>query len=391
MESLKWCLLVAVALLCQFGLAPCQEGVKTWRKGGVKGGHEPAANGTQMVDAAELGQNQTGSMVDLHRSNESVSALDRFLNKTKAQMPAGVCFEEVPIASLLSHYHRGNVPVGNASDPSLSRVHVCCAGYERNVYNFRKCEPICTEPCLNGLCVAPDTCECYPDFVRNSRGRCVPTCPIGCDHGECQPGTNVCQCHEGYELDRNDRKLCVPRCTGGCGEAGRCVDVERCECDEGFEFHPHQKCAPRCADGCGNGKCVAPGVCECDVGYAWRDTGCKPICSPMLFGCLHGTCVAPETCSCNPGYILSVVGQCMPVCDKPCLHGDCTGRNVCTCDWGYENDAANPFHCIPHCPNGCRNGVCSGPNMCLCNDGYVKDRSLKGSQACVRRYDSVKS
>lgn len=43
------------------------------------------------------------------------------------------------------------------------------------------------------------------------------------------------------------------------------------------------------------------------------------------------------------------------------------------------------FRCIAHCPNGCPNGVCSAPSFCLCNIGFVKDRSVRGSQACVPR------
>uniref|UniRef100_A0A182IK66 EGF-like domain-containing protein n=1 Tax=Anopheles atroparvus TaxID=41427 RepID=A0A182IK66_ANOAO len=393
MESFKWCLLVTVALTCQFGLAPGQEGVKTWRKGGgVKGSHDPSGlpgNGSGVPMEAlgsvlKPGQNQTS--MDLHRSNESLSAFDRFMNKTVGEIPTGVCVKEVPTVSLLKDNHRGDVPLGNGTNPSLSRVHVCCPGYERNVHNFRKCDPVCTEPCQNGLCVRPDTCECYPDFVRNQRGKCVPTCPIGCDHGDCEVGTGVCRCHEGYQLEQPGGKLCVPKCTGGCGD-GRCVDVERCECGNGYEFDPLIKCAPKCVGGCQGGKCVAPNVCACDAGYEKTDEGCEPICSS---GCFHGVCTAPETCTCKPGYKLSE-GQCTATCDQPCLNGECTGPNVCSCKRGYTIDEVNPFHCIAHCPGGCPNGVCSGPNMCLCNAGYVKDRSLKGSQACVKRSDAVKA
>lgn len=49
----------------------------------------------------------------------------------------------------------------------------------RNEHNFRKCDPICHEQCINGICVSPDKCECYPDHVRNFGGFCLPTCPIG--------------------------------------------------------------------------------------------------------------------------------------------------------------------------------------------------------------------
>uniref|UniRef100_A0A6E8W8Z9 EGF-like domain-containing protein n=2 Tax=Anopheles coluzzii TaxID=1518534 RepID=A0A6E8W8Z9_ANOCL len=389
MERLKWCILVGLAFVCQFGLAPGQEGVKTaWRKGGgvQVASHDVTIANQSFVEMAEPGRQTNTTVMSLQRSNESMSALDRFMNKTKGHIPAGVCFEEVPTVSLLKYNPRGDVPAGNGSNPSLSRIQVCCPGYERNVHNFRKCEPVCEDPCLNGLCVGPNTCECYPDFVRNGQGRCVPTCPIGCDHGECVVGTGECRCKEGYELDPTTKKFCVPHCTGGCG-VGRCVDVERCECGEGYKFDPKLKCAPHCEGGCLNGRCVEPGVCRCEAGYEMSEMGCEPICSN---GCFHGVCTAPETCSCKPGY-QKVGDHCTATCDRPCLNGECTGPNVCSCNRGYILDEANPFHCIAHCPNGCPNGVCSGPNMCLCNAGYVKDRSLKGSQACIKRFDGVKS
>ncbi|EAA14483.5 AGAP009762-PA [Anopheles gambiae str. PEST] len=385
MERLKWCILVGLAFVCQFGLAPGQEGVKTaWRKGGgvQVASHDVTIANQSFVEMAEPGRQTNTTVMSLQRSNESMSALDRFMNKTKGHIPAGVCFEEVPTVSLLKYNPRGDVPAGNGSNPSLSRIQVCCPGYERNVHNFRKCEPVCEDPCLNGLCVGPNTCECYPDFVRNGQGRCVPTCPIGCDHGECVVGTGECRCKEGYELDPTTKKFCVPHCTGGCG-VGRCVDVERCECGEGYKFDPKLKCAPHCEGGCFNGHCVEPGVCRCEAGYEMSEMGCEPICSN---GCFHGVCTAPETCSCKPGY-QKVGDQCTATCDRPCLNGECTGPNVCSCNRGYILDEANPFHCIAHCPNGCPNGVCSGPNMCLCNAGY---RVTVIDQPCCKGYKRVK-
>lgn len=322
----------------------------------------------------------TVDMVNLHRANESQSALDRFMNKTKGVIAKGVCFDEVPTITLVKPQN-GQIPAGNGSDPSLSRVQVCCKGYERNVHNFRKCDPICEEPCYNGLCVGPNTCACYPEFVNNHQGKCVPTCPIGCDNGECNLELRVCVCKDGYELDET-HKFCVPSCTGGCG-AGRCVGVEKCECNEGYGQDEDGKCVPSCEGGCGSGVCIAPGVCQCKPGYEKTEAGCEPICSD---GCFNGVCSAPETCTCKPGYKMGLSGnKCDATCEQPCLNGVCTGPNTCSCNRGYILDDTNVFKCLAHCPNGCPNGVCSGPNMCLCNAGFIKDRSLKGSQACVKR------
>ncbi|XP_055632768.1 fibrillin-1-like [Toxorhynchites rutilus septentrionalis] len=364
-------LLSFLVLTSGFGAILGQDGVKTRPINGVKGA--PMVMNKTIVEDPPGGATLMG---DLHRANESQSALDKFLNTTK--VPTGICFKEVPTVSLVKS---GEIPAGNGSDPSLSRVQVCCEGYERNVHNFRKCDPVCEEPCFNGLCVGPNKCTCYPDFVNNLQGKCVPTCPIGCDNGECNLQTKVCDCKEGFELDKG-RQFCVPKCTGGCG-AGRCVAVEKCECDQGYEIDEDGKCVPKCQQGCVNGECIAPEVCQCRPGYERTDDECEPVCSN---GCFNGICTAPETCTCKPGYKMGPAGnKCEHSCDRPCMNGDCTGPNVCTCHRGYILDELKPYKCLPHCPNGCPNGVCSGPNMCLCNAGYIKDRSLKGSQACVKR------
>lgn len=56
---------------------------------------------------------------------------------------------------------------------------MCCQGYQRDAHILRKCNPICTTECINGICFAPNECICYPDHVKNLADFCVPTCPIG--------------------------------------------------------------------------------------------------------------------------------------------------------------------------------------------------------------------
>lgn len=65
------------------------------------------------------------------------------------------------------------------SNPTLSRITVCCQGYQRNAHIFRKCDPICENECINGICYSPNECICYPNHLKNLAGYCVPTCPIG--------------------------------------------------------------------------------------------------------------------------------------------------------------------------------------------------------------------
>lgn len=109
------------------------------------------------------------------------------------------------------------------SQPHLSRVRSCCRGYIRNIHNFYKCDPVCTQECVNALCTAPDTCTCFPDHIKNRAGFCIPTCPIGCQNGQCSGGE--CLCKQGYTLDSQSGQFCVPTCQENCGGIGKQLSV----------------------------------------------------------------------------------------------------------------------------------------------------------------------
>lgn len=235
------------------------------------------------------------------------------------------------------------------STPSLSIIQVCCEGYQRNIYNFRKCDPICRNECVNGYCAAPDTCVCFPDHVINFGGFCIPTCPIMCGNGFCNR-YNTCTCKDGYDLEPNG-KFCFPKCLNGCFN-GNCTAPEECTCNKGFTISSTGKCEAYCSQGCKHGDCVGPDVCSCHKGYEKVNNICQPICSRcaslhfyiifneilmfkniwniwniFLRGCSNGICVAPELCQCTGnGWSLDASGsQCVASCDKPCLNGVCTG------------------------------------------------------------------
>lgn len=179
----------------------------------------------------------------------------------------------------------------------MSRIHVCCEGYQRHPHIFRKCTPICSQECGNGICVAPNRCQCYPDHVPNLAGYCVVTCPspTGCFNGECE--SNVCKCKPGYQLEPN-RKFCIPQCSQGCLHGirplhswsffvlserfpsiiGNCTEPEVCKCNAGYELI-QGKCTPICDGGCEFGECVAPGQCSCLAGYRKSNGRCEPICT----------------------------------------------------------------------------------------------------------------
>ncbi|XP_018787451.1 PREDICTED: uncharacterized protein LOC108968120 [Bactrocera latifrons] len=89
----------------------------------------------------------------------SPSDRDNFILETKSVMASGICYKEV---------------LGEASEPTLKlqTISYCCPGYRRDLQSSAMhCEPICSEDCTNGICTAPDVCECYPGYTR-AGGRC---------------------------------------------------------------------------------------------------------------------------------------------------------------------------------------------------------------------------
>ncbi|XP_037957735.1 fibrillin-2 [Teleopsis dalmanni] len=298
-----------------------------------------------------------------------------FINKTRSAMASGVCYKEVPTSSLVSDDRR--IPVGNGTTPAMSKIQICCDGYERNPHVYKRCDPICKDDCPNGICTAPNTCVCMPGHVRNYDDKCISTCPIGCGNGICE-SDNECKCKPGYTIEPVNRKFCIPKCEPAC-QHGTCVGPNKCDCFEGFRLTAAGACEPKC-DNCENGHCTAPGFCSCNTGYLKVAGICEPVCA---LGCNKGRCAAPDVCECPNGFELDRSGaNCVPHCELPCLNGVCDGANTCACNPGYILDEQQKNVCKPHCAQGCPNGYCTQPNFCVCKPGYIKS-GIKGRQTCV--------
>lgn len=362
-------LLVGLALMPYLAMAQ----IKT--KQPVSGSLVQIINATSSLQQSG---NLTNSSAPAVNSNIQPIFIDKtaeFLNTTRSKMASGVCYTEVPTATLVRNLN--NVPKGNGSLPTMSRIVVCCDGYERNPHIFNKCEPICRDDCPNGICTAPETCVCLPGNVRDYEDNCVPICPIGCRNGICQEDGS-CVCKPGFTLDPETKQFCRPECKKGC-DFGTCIAPETCRCLPRYELTSFGVCQPKC-DNCEHGTCTAPGLCSCDRGYIRKENVCEPIC---IHECLNGTCTAPNTCTCKSGYLLDPSGTvCVPHCDKPCLNGYCDGHNVCSCNMGYVLDETQLNVCKPHCPAGCPNGYCTSPNFCICKPGFIKT-GIKGRQSCA--------
>ena len=127
-------------------------------------------------------------------------------------------------------------------------------------------------------------------------------------------------------------------------------------------------CQPQCDSGCKNGKCSAPNICDCDLGYIWSGKECEPFCE---IPCINGQCVEPNLCRCLEGYSFENYAyfDCQPICNQPCVNGVCVSPNKCQCDIGYKN---NNSSCEHNCDTPCTNGQCLSSNECVCNDGFEK-------------------
>ncbi|CAF92923.1 unnamed protein product [Tetraodon nigroviridis] len=175
----------------------------------------------------------------------------------------------------------------------------CCPGFYES---GNLCVPLCTEECVHGRCVSPDTCQCEPGWGG-------PDCSSGCENDLWGPHcSNKCQCRNGAK--------CNPI-------TGACVCTEgfqgwRCEepCDRGLFG---RDCLQRCR--CLNGATChhQTGQCACAPGYA--GAFCEQPCPPGK----HGP-RCQQRCPCqNAGTCHHVSGECScpagwlgPVCAQPC-------------------------------------------------------------------------
>ncbi|GJQ72785.1 hypothetical protein Trydic_g1435 [Trypoxylus dichotomus] len=230
----------------------------------------------------------------------------------------GICEIEVPTVSILppEFKHTAGSIKGNGSNPSLSKIKICCAGYTISPHAPLTCIPECPGGCGLGNCTAPNLCVCHKDSILGPEGKCMATCPKSCLNGQCY--NNYCNCNRGFILESSGQ-YCIQGCTKNCGEGGICIGHDQCKCDTGYHL-------------------TKQGICTlfCEEGYHQVGSICEPMCPK---GCLNGTCTAPNVCICNPGWVLENNGfTCKPSCSTTCLNGECTGPNICTCKPGYIKD-----------------------------------------------------
>ncbi|XP_014274020.1 protein draper isoform X2 [Halyomorpha halys] len=213
------------------------------------------------------------------------------------------------------------------------------------------------------------------------------------------------------------------------------------ECCKGYMVFG-RNCVPICSNGCGNGSCIAPEICECEVGYTGQN--CNEVCPRGSWGM-----GCRQNCICNDGSCDPFSGQCMcppgrigEICEAHCPEGkygngclnDCLCRNEarchpetgqCICRPGYtgalcempcqvgyygeqcalECHCPNSISCDPvtgacSCPQGYTGLNCENPcktgwygenckNPCNCHNNATCD-NVYGSCACFPGYRGEK-
>ncbi|XP_043640916.1 protein draper [Drosophila teissieri] len=90
----------------------------------------------------------------------SVDPVAQWRKEALAERGSGICYRTLTVQAV------------NPNSRSRQISH-CCDGYvNKGTTQSLKCEPICSEDCTHGLCLAPEECECAPGYYRRNK-RCI--------------------------------------------------------------------------------------------------------------------------------------------------------------------------------------------------------------------------
>ena len=201
--------------------------------------------------------------------------------------------------------------------------HVCAPGAPIDP----PCQPNASR--INGACV------CYPGFIDDGSGNCVP---------------GVTECNPKYHKDA----------------AGKCVQDT---CIPGWQLDDYGYCVEiPCPTGQhrdrNSGNCVN-NVVDCGTGFVFDSllNSCRPICA-------NGYQWNGSKCACPDGYGLDGNGNCVANCgaNQERINGNCVNK----CPTGYQRDLSGNCSWMVTCPEGVKYTRNSFTGLCelkTCPDG----------------------
>ncbi|ROT71046.1 putative hemolectin [Penaeus vannamei] len=187
--------------------------------------------------------------------------------------------------------------------------------------------------------------------------------------------------HTGKDLKFGKRGVVIPCSEGYASPFGGTVIHIVCQGDAWeplpWEDPAHPACVPVCPEGCGQGRCVAPGKCEC-FGRSCEDV--TATCKQSTFNpenMLSKTRKNEVVLFCEPGFQLTTNTLYTPLL---CHQGQ----------WLYAGvGRGEGIFCLPVTTPPCQNGgrAVEG-NKCLCSGGFVGSRCQH--RKCVQDPPRVK-
>lgn len=235
-------------------------------------------------------------------------------------------------------------------------------------------EPICTEPCGNGICAADESpCNCSAD------------CPGCCSAADCAPCASPC---DGTTCDQG-ACLCLPN----AGKNGASCGGGKV-CENGACKFPD--CDPPCGacKSCSNGGCAtdhSQDGLSCGANMVCSNGNCIDDCQPnAVQQCSGGDLYWYDSCgakgslskSCACGCSGSSCTTCCPNATKQCSGGDLYWYDSCGAKGSLFKSCAcgcSGSSCTTCCPNSTKQ--CSGGDLYWYDSCGVKG-SLSQSCAC---------
>ncbi|KAJ9588043.1 hypothetical protein L9F63_028147, partial [Diploptera punctata] len=161
------------------------------------------------------------------------------------------------------------------------------------------CKPTCNYTCENGLCIAPNTCECLPGYKKSPHISyfCIPHCKNNCNNGQCT-APDFCICNPGYNLNK-ELGVCLPQCdncqNGLCLHIRTFVSVRKVSREKTIAVYL-----------CAKGDVSMVTAIRMMCAYAKPGIRClrgTHVSLKRTLNCVNGWCKTPDLCECQNGYV----------------------------------------------------------------------------------------